>query len=202
MGGAVTAMAALPSFVDGTIPDAADLNTVSTDVDALTQITSGAPAAAGRSSPPLARIFLNTAQTIATGTNTAVQWTSQDIDTDNLWTPNTSDHFECRTAGKYVLTTQIMWNGNSAGRRIVRIVIDDFALVGTKSFAAFAVPSTNAAPDFLVMKCRTYPIPLTVGQNVFVGVFHDVGSNLNLRGAPDPRLMFGGCWASLRWVAP
>lgn len=64
------------------------------------------------------RITKASAQTIATGTETAVTFTTEDFDTNGMHdTGSNTSRITIQTAGKYLVTGQINWTANATGFR-------------------------------------------------------------------------------------
>ena len=63
--------------------------------------------------PPSVSIGKSTEQAIATGTWTALQWSAQRWDNDSMWSSTASNRIDINTAGKYLATLNVTWNGST-----------------------------------------------------------------------------------------
>ena len=70
--------------------------------------------------PPMMRATRVAAQSIANNANGAVRFDTQTFDTDGMFAP-TSNVITFPTAGIYLLTANMTWDGNATGLRVVGI---------------------------------------------------------------------------------
>lgn len=168
------------TFTDGMIVGQDDLSRLSWNVDALAQNLLGKPAAAGASGKPVCKVNLSSSFSVpngAAGTNQIVTWNRLITDNDGMWPGSPSDHMVVQTAGWYRIVAHAWWASASAAKeRVVQILIngqaDPLNVVATRN----ALPGTAAAYCHTV---RAYE-HLSAGATIYVGVFQNTGSALNL----------------------
>jgi len=110
-----------------------------------------------------ARVYDAGNQTISNTTDTAVAFDSERWDTDTIHDTSTNNSkLTCNTAGKYLISGNIQWDGNSTGTRIVFIKLNGATVI--------AKSSTNItdASNFQ-MQCTTiYDLAVTNYVELFV----------------------------------
>lgn len=150
-----------------------------TDTAVLSQARSGAwvtmtPGAAPFS-PPRCQTHRTSDQVIANTTVTPLQWQTEDYDTDamlDLVSDNT--RVTCKTAGIYLLTASLYWQGNSNGYRMVNFVHSAGQWTGTAGYPAVNGNTTRQNIS------ATYN--LAVNDYLTVSVLQTSGGNLNVLG--------------------
>lgn len=193
-------MAALPTFADGKLVQQGQLNSVTAGVDTLCQITTGKTASSGVASKPIGYWYRNANQSIASGTDTIVSWTTESYDTDNMWSVGAADHLLIATPGKYVITAQVDWTPNATGYRAQRILLNGTNR-NTDVISEYSFPVTGSAVES-IFQVETYPLALVAGDVIYLQVRQQSGVALSAIGAADPKTVFGGTWISAEWVAP
>ncbi|MCW2900917.1 MAG: hypothetical protein JWO67_3182 [Streptosporangiaceae bacterium] len=189
-----------PQFVDGSIVRQADLNTLSTDVDTLCQLTTGKTAASGVSLKPAVRVTLSSAQSIANqagGTLEIVKWGTRVYDSDSMWSSFAPDHIVINTPGWYRVMAHVWWDSatgaNTTSERIVQLFLNgilDWANVTASS-------SENITGSGAFIQTVTGIEHLGAGAALYVGVWQTSGAALNM--------LTNGTWGTSLtavWEAP
>jgi hypothetical protein len=195
-----SSMTPLASFVDGTSPNAAALNTIPTNINALTDITTGKQPILKPAAPPSVWVYMNRNYNVTDNFAQNVLWHAADMITDNgLWAPVIPDWVTIQTPGMYVARAQVFFAARQGGYRSIGITLNEGRSggghVGQTSLGATV---GNDCP----MMVRSYPFPGLPGDIVQLKVYQTSGSTLPLQGAPDPKSAGGGTWMSVRWIAP
>lgn len=137
---------AIPTFVDGTVPHASDLNSINTNLTNLFTILQGGvrwqPYQAGAKGPtkPISVLICSSpTDTIGTGGSNYVHWDTALTNTDNSWSPLNNIYAVARTAGlwRFHFTAQIV------GQATVGEVEAAILLNGA-TYPTNVVASTNA----------------------------------------------------------
>jgi hypothetical protein len=165
----------MPTFTDGTVPTAANLNTVATGINNLGVLLTGV--AATRQTVPAASAYINTTHAIPTAVDTLVAFDATTINEDFLWTP--SNGFQVNTAGIYVVWAQINWDYNATGVRAAHVMVNGTSPT-TNSVAAGSGNTSVSAGVGTSFLCVSPPLSLAVNATVAVAVFQNTGGPLNL----------------------
>ena len=167
----------MPTFTDGGIPTAANLNAIATGINNLGSLLTGV--AATRQVIPVASCYINAAQAIATGADTLVTFNAATINEDYLWIPSVGHHV-VNTAGTYILWAQINFDYNATGIRAAHMLVNGTS-VATNSVAAGSGNPANVVGNIgTAFVCMSPPLALTAGANVYLSVFQNSGGPLNL----------------------
>lgn len=146
-------------WVAGTAPTAAQLDAGVRDV--------------GRFVLAVDRAFAwrNAAQTIANGTDTAVNWPIEYFDNDGLLNSGTPTRFTISTPGIYLATGMVGWAGNSTGYRVAALYRNG-AIWANESvqYPGHANACTAIVPSALVSLSATDYLELKVRQNSGAGL--------------------------------
>ena len=177
---------AIPTFTDGTVPVAANLNAVGSNLTNLYSYT----LAGFRVRKPLCSVSVNAVHAIPTGTDTQVQWDAADVNNDNIWiisNGNFGDILQINTAGTYRLGLQLQHDGAATSSMAVRILVN-----GTSSSAnAVAVAGANADS----LSCSA-TVALASGAAVYAFITQNTGGSVNLKTTR------GGCRMTAEWLSP
>src|SRR5689334_10161071 len=130
----------MPTFTDGTIPSAANLNSLVTGISNLGVLLAGL--AATRQVIPTSHMYLNTTLSVANATDTVVSLPVVSINEDNLWVPSVG-HMTIQTAGVYIAWSQVNWDGNTTGARAGHILLNGTAVANSVA-AGTTNPVTTA----------------------------------------------------------
>jgi hypothetical protein len=71
--------------------------------------------------PPLFIVTQTNAQSLTSGTDTAITWTAPTVDTYNGWSAGNPSRWTPPMAGYYLVTVQVSWAVNSTGNRLAEI---------------------------------------------------------------------------------
>src|ERR1043165_6085029 len=104
----------IPTFTDGMIVHAADLNALAANLTNLYNYNQ----AGFVSQRPCVIAKQTTGQTLATNTDTLINFQSAAINTDNMWTASVPNQFTIQHAGIYWLFTQTKWPTSAAGNAV------------------------------------------------------------------------------------
>lgn len=142
------------------------------DTDGKDWIAIGAVAGLG-GQVPTAKVYLNAAQTIATGaTFTGVLWNATEFDPWGMYTSG-SANVVVPITGRYLVTGQCSWLGNNTGYRTAVLQHSN----GTTNFAYTQVDAGTANQFSLsVSSVRT----ASVGESFSLQVRQGSGANLDL----------------------
>ena len=114
-------------------------------------------------------------QTIPTNTGVILSFDTTVWDTDNIHDPTNNSRLICKTAGKYILITNLQWAelAAPAGIRIIRFQQNQNP-VAEYSFLAGVAYTTTGRPLSTILD-------LKVNDYADVWVYHTQGGNLDIR---------------------
>ncbi len=166
---------ALPMFADGVLVDAADLNALVANVQALYVAALGPHGGSpGYNTGKKPQVVLRVTGThgISSGTETAVIWDAADVNTDTMWASGTT--ITVQTTGTYRLSTQIalnnIWhNGGLFLYLCVNGTTTTSNTVGCWRDSTYTAQARASAT-----------LSLTAGSTIQVIVRHAAGSSKNL----------------------
>ncbi|MEK6443652.1 hypothetical protein [Pseudonocardia sp. T1-2H] len=191
------ALTSLPTFVDGQLVHQPPLNLIPYNIDQLAQLTTGYPAAAARSTKPVAKVILSGSQGIPSGvggTNQIVTWGTEIADTDGMWSSSFPDHMTINTPGWYRIRAQASWGSAGATERVVQILINGVA----DPLNVVATTSANLGYGGGSFRHQVVALEhLAAGASIYCGVFQSSGATLNL--------LTNGAWGTYltaAWAAP
>lgn len=120
-----------------------------------------------------ARVYHSAAQSIANTTTTVLAFDSERYDTDVIHdTATNNSRLTCKTAGKYLITAHIDWDGAVAGARSIQILLN-----GTTIIAADFDASIGAGG---MQQSISTVYALAVNDYVEVQVFQSSGGALEV----------------------
>lgn len=166
----------MPTFTNGGIPSAAQLNTIGTGINNLGVLLTGI--AATRQVIPVCSSYINTTHSIASGSDIQAPFDNTWINEDYLFVPNVG-HPVVNTAGVYVAIAQINWDTNATGVRAAHITLNGTSVPSNSVGAGSENPVTTAGVGTAYMAI-TPPMSLAVGAALYLLVFQSSGANLNL----------------------
>jgi hypothetical protein len=189
------AMMAPTNFTDGVLVRQADLNNLSTNLDALCQITTGKTAASGVASKPLCKLQRNAPQLISSVVNTLVQWDTEIVDTDNMWVPSVPDHMTVQTPGWYDIKFQyhIDAGGNAPTERVAEIFVNGTSTSNT----AGSMDSVMSRVQGTRIQCVATE-HLAAGATIYANLYQDSGVPLNIASSTTTWRVF----LVAEWTAP
>lgn len=131
---------------------------------------------------PSCRVYRSAAQSIATGVQTAVSFTTARHDTMSavspMWSASDPTHVLLATPGIYVATACVEFAANAAGERGVAI----FDTASNQFIAVVEVPPVNG--DTTDISCSSGPFYVPAASSFQVFVFQTSGGALNLDASP------------------
>jgi hypothetical protein len=166
----------MPTFTDGVVVHQASLNSLSTGINNLNTVVTGA--VAPRAYVPMVRLRRVNAQNITTGTNTTVSWDTIDVNTDNMFTLVSPTQITVQTAGSYALDVEWGWTLSSAGDRVIWGTKN-----GTSTTANSVCTDEQHGASLITGRGNTMHIATVlpncvVGDTFFVVVFQNSGGTL------------------------
>lgn len=165
----------MPTLPAGHVPTAAELETI-------TDLIDGPPRFLGRQT---------VAQTITTGTFTAITLGAEDVDNYNGHsTSSNTSRYVCQLTGWYAMSGKTAWSGSATGRRGSDWRVNGSIVGGSQVIVAASSGSTIQVP------AASMDVFLNAGDYVELFGFHEHGSNLNTDVA------FSGVYSFMcaRWV--
>lgn len=164
----------LPSVSTGSVLTATAYNNAITSLNSTTV-------------PPMCRARRAAALSFATGTIFAVNLDTQDIDTDDMFTP-TANFMTIQTAGVYELSAAVSLNANATGQRYCAIVLNptfsgsgDTATI-TAGTRLTAQASQATVDTESVMSCSTI-YNLAANDKIAMLFYQSSTSTLSLNGS-------------------
>ncbi|MGH7743338.1 MAG: hypothetical protein ACREQ5_00750 [Candidatus Dormibacteria bacterium] len=166
----------MPTFTDGTVPTAANLNAIATGINNLGVLLTGV--AATRQTIPTASAYINTTHSIPNNADTLVTFDAATINEDNLWVPSVGWH-TVNTTGVYVVWAQVDWDYNATGIRAAHVLVNGTS-IPTNSVAAIAVNTSAVAGIGTASIAVSPPLSLASGVPVSLSVYQNSGVALNI----------------------
>lgn len=147
----------IPSFTDGTVVHQADLNALASNLTNIyTYLLGGF-----RTTPPIAVIQQNNAQTFTTGTTAQVTYDTAVVNTNSMWVAGSPAQVTIQTAGTYLIMQHVIWNSAFSGYRFCGVTLngttiptnyvantpyyDTAVVTGSSSLCAAVYPLTASA---------------------------------------------------------
>jgi hypothetical protein len=122
--------------------------------------------------PPLAMLRQTAAQTLTTGTYTAVLFDTEDFDSHNGHsTVSNTSRYTAVTAGVYEVSGGCAFAANATGRRLARVAANGTVIGGSLS----GIPANASVVGYPV---RTTLVRLAVGDYVELQALQESGGNL------------------------
>lgn len=181
---------AIPSFTDGLIVNAGNLNALGTNLTNLYSQGFGG----FRTLKPICVIQLTANQSVAPSADNLIQWDAEVIDTDNMWVATGKDHMTVNTAGIYNIQLQLHWAvENAINIRAAKILVNGTDPTTASKAADVVVAFTNGEGP--VNNCSAI-VALSAGSAIYANRFQDSGNTVSLRTG------FGGCHMSAEWISP
>ncbi|MFI6296699.1 hypothetical protein ACIBEJ_34275 [Nonomuraea sp. NPDC050790] len=138
--------------------------------------------------PPLALLRLSADINIPNATLTAINWNTEVIDRDGGHDNSTNPfRYTFQTAGYYEVATQIAFNTNGTGLRLVHLYDNNYPLAGNQG-------TGNSVQLTCISAGRTHFF--NVGEYILVQVYQNSGAPLGIWAQPG-----GLCQMSARWVS-
>lgn len=140
---------------------------------------------------PQAKLLRTTVQTITTATDTAINWTSESIDTLNGHDNAVNNtRYTAQAGGQYLMIATVPWANNATGIRRI-----DFKKNGTTFYTGSSHPSGVATR---VSTNASRILELSFGDYVEVFVHQTSGGNLDADGTLNEGLTWDIVWMGYR----
>lgn len=160
---------ALPTFQDGLLVDAADLNAIGSNIVALYQAALGAASGSpgyNTATKPQVVLRVTATRNIASGSEVAVIWDTADINTDAMWVSGAT--ITVNTLGTYRLSAQVAHDGAFGDGLYVYLCING-TVTSTNTYGCWRDSDTTAAR-------ASATVSLTPGSTITVIGQHNAGS--------------------------
>lgn len=125
--------------------------------------------------PPIAILRQTSVQSLASGTGTAITFTTEDLDSVNGHsTSSNTSRYTCMAAGVYEFSGGVSITGSATGRRACWWVKNGVDVVGSEATLSAGDDAGN-----LVVPARTIQVSLAVNDYVELYGYQDSGGSLN-----------------------
>lgn len=165
----------MPTFTDGVVVHATDLNKLPTGINALNTLLTGA--VAPRAFVPTVGASINTPHLLANTTDTVITFDAGGVNNNNMWVSG-QPAFTIQTAGVYVAWAQGNWTANATGVRTIGILLNGTS-VGSNSVARASAAAASGT-DLTTISVKTPPMSLAVGALLYCSCWQSSGGGLNL----------------------
>jgi hypothetical protein len=165
----------MPTFTDGILVHAASLTSLSTGVNSINSLLTGANAPRAYVPTSTARITSN--KSISNNLDTLVTFDSAGVNNDTMWTAAVN-HFTVKTAGVYLVWAQAHFTAAAGGIRAAYILLNGTSVTTNAVAGAFRNPLNFGDGNFFC--CVTPPLSLAVNATLFFSVYQNSGGALNL----------------------
>lgn len=145
--------------------------------------------------PPRAGASRSSTQSISSSTWTLLSFTTEDADTDSMFTTATGDRFTCVTPGRYLVVFTAAFAGNTTGLRGWALAKGNTAATGFFAETLQSVATSGGHVCTIVGE-----VVLAAAETVSCQVFQSSGGALNI--APGSVGVSEPVRATIRWVAP
>lgn len=180
----------MPTFVTASMVHQAQLNLLSTGINNLSLLLTGA--VAPRSYIPAATASINTTQSIANNADQTVTWNVAGVNNDVGWASSAPDHLTVKSPGVYIAWAQAHFTSNGTGHRALHVMQNGTSIIAN-SIAVNAVPAVGASADTIFMAISP-PLRMAVGAQIYLSVYQNSGGALNLLNT-----LSGSFLALVRW---
>jgi hypothetical protein len=109
----VPSLSSIPSFTNGTVPTAANLQTIATNLDTIAQLGTAHPLSDGATQRPATKARLLNTQSILNATDTVINWDLEEVDSDHHFSINVGTTFLILTPGWYRVELQVAYDFQS-----------------------------------------------------------------------------------------
>ncbi|HEY2763416.1 MAG TPA: hypothetical protein VGJ13_05300 [Pseudonocardiaceae bacterium] len=162
----------MPTFTDGVVVHQASLNALSTGINNINSLLTGA--VAPRAYVPTAAAYTNASHNVNSAADTIITFDAALTNNDNMWVASNSN-FTVNTAGIYIIYGQVHFASNNTGSRAVHLLLNGTA-VGN-SVAAHNHPGMTTG-DGVALTAISPPWSLSVGATIYMSVYQDSGGLL------------------------
>jgi hypothetical protein len=184
---------AIPTFTDGLIVHATDLNALGSNLTNLYNYGQ----AGFRSQRPCVIAQQTTGQAIANATDTIVNFQSAAVNTDNMWTASVANQVTIQHAGIYLIFAQARFPalGSPTLNTFVACNIMANGTAVGNTIAANNLPFTGPLGSGPANQCSTIA-NLAAGATLFVDVYQTSGSTQTMQ------TTFGGSYLGAIFLTP
>jgi hypothetical protein len=165
----------MPTFADSVVVHATSLNSLSTGINNLNSLLTGA--VAPRAYVPTATASINTTHSTNNATDTIVTFDASAVNNDSMWVASVSQ-FTIQTAGIYIAWAQGCYTANATGIRTAHILLNGTS-VASNSVARYSQVAPSGT-DLATMCMKTPPLSLAVGATLYFSAWQSSGGALNL----------------------
>lgn len=139
--------------------------------------------------PPTVRLRRVGNQAITTATETSIQWTNEDYDTDTMWSSTANTKIIFRTAGKYTISANYEMEGSTVSTNMY-IAIRHNSTSGGDYLAAVRHPFDAVSGALTRLVGCDVTAHFAANDFVRVVAYHEHGSNRNVMGTTGSRLSY------------
>jgi hypothetical protein len=165
----------MPTFTDGVLVHAASLTSLSTGVNSINSLLTGA--VAPRAYVPTATAKITSNKSIANNSDTIVTFDSAGVNNDTMWAAAVN-HFTVKTAGVFLAWAQCHFAPTAGGIRAAYILLNGTSVTTNAVASAFRNPLNFGDGNFFC--CVTPPLSLAVNATLYFSVYQNSGGALNL----------------------
>jgi len=179
----------IPTFTDGLVVHATDLNALASNLTNLYNYNQ----ASFNSQRPCVIVKQTTGQSIANNTNVLINFQSALVNTDNMWTASVANQITIQHAGIYLIIGQTCYP--QAGAPTVTTTNAANILVNSTNPSTNAVSSSGGGGGINASgPCTATLQNLAAGATVFLNTAHTYGGTINLL------TTFGSSWFSAIYI--
>lgn len=165
----------MPTFTDGVVVHATSLNSLSTGINSINSLLTGA--VAPRAYVPTATANINTPHSLANATDTIITFDVAGVNNDVLWIAG-QQPFTVQTAGIYIAWAQACFTANATGVRTAGILLNGTSVASNS--VARASEGAPSGTDLSTMSLKTPPMSLSAGATLYFTAWQSSGGALNL----------------------
>ncbi|MCW2900918.1 MAG: hypothetical protein JWO67_3183 [Streptosporangiaceae bacterium] len=175
-GGVIGALSAPATFTDGTIPSAADLNSVSTAIEGLYQVALGIPTSLARDSQPFCKVYLTAPMSVPNASTVPIFFSSAQVNGDGMWNTSFPYIVLINHAGLYRVEAQASFDTGAVNT-------DRQLLISVNASTSYVAGSNGHISSSVAINHRmqaTALLRLNRGDYVGAYVYQNSGAAINL----------------------
>ena len=161
----------IPTFTDGTIVHATDLNALASNLTNLYNYNQ----ASFNSQRPAVSAVQTSGQSITNSADTLITFNSAALNTDNMWVSSVANQLTIQHAGIYLLMAQVRFpsvaGGNFAWIQSASILVNGTSFANAIVTNAIVAPAGGAGPG---VPCSQI-VNLAAGATVYLNAFQSTG---------------------------
>ena len=174
----------MPTFLDGVLVHAASLTSLSTGVNSINTLLTGANAP--RNYVPTATANITADHTISNNLDTIITFDAAGVNNDAAWTSGVN-HFTIKTAGVYLALAQAHFTAAAGGIRAAYILLNGTSVATNAVGAAFRNPLNFGDGNFFAVAAP--PMSLAVNATLYFSVYQNSGGSLALNAGDSGAFM-------------